>query len=226
MAAIKRVIKGEVPGNGELAMGTEVFVENGTGYDLYIGDSSNSPVLVSENQFLQSGDFLEDSDIVDNLTSTDTDKPLSANQGKVLNDSKADSIHTHSQLHDQNSDTKLDDGQANEVTAAELRSHLDSTNDPHDTRNVSVTSKSSGWTFSSSDSDVIEFTGSSNVDATVPTNIPFPMAVRQAGTGVVTIKEGSGVTLTRGDVQTNGQYSWLVIIPVSSNTYDIIGGVA
>lgn len=31
--------------------------------------------------------FIKKSDIVDNVTSTDTDKPLSANQGKVLNES-------------------------------------------------------------------------------------------------------------------------------------------
>ena len=30
--------------------------------------------------------YIEKSNIVDNLTSTDTDKPLSANQGKILND--------------------------------------------------------------------------------------------------------------------------------------------
>ncbi|WP_234571728.1 hypothetical protein [Rhodohalobacter sp. 614A] len=88
MAAIKRVIVSSVPGS--LAEGTEVFVENGSGLDLYIGNSSNNPVLVSANQFLQSGDVVEVSDIVDNLASTDTDKPLSANQGKVLNDAKAD----------------------------------------------------------------------------------------------------------------------------------------
>jgi len=34
--------------------------------------------------------------------------------------------------HTQNSDTKLDNGQPNEVTSADLRSHLDNTNDPHD----------------------------------------------------------------------------------------------
>lgn len=88
MAAIKRIILSSVPGT--LAEGTEVFVEDGAGgLDLYIGNSSNTPVLVSANQFVQSADVVEVSDIVNNLTSTDTDKPLSANQGKVLNDTKA-----------------------------------------------------------------------------------------------------------------------------------------
>lgn len=92
MAAIKRVIRTTVPGT--LAEGTEVFVKNGSGLDLYIGNSSDNPVLVSANQFVQSGNFVEVSDIVDNLSSTDTDKPLSANQGKTLNDSKAEKNQT------------------------------------------------------------------------------------------------------------------------------------
>ncbi|WP_234571726.1 hypothetical protein [Rhodohalobacter sp. 614A] len=99
MTAIKRIILPSVPGT--LAEGTEVFVEDGSGgLDLYIGNSSNNPVLVSANQFAQSGDVIEVSDIVDNLTSNDTDKPLSANQGKVLNNNKANlsSTNTFSDL--------------------------------------------------------------------------------------------------------------------------------
>ena len=38
--------------------------------------------------------FVKKSDITDNLTSTDTNKPLSAKQGKALNDGKADTNHT------------------------------------------------------------------------------------------------------------------------------------
>lgn len=38
--------------------------------------------------------FVKKADIKDNLTSTDTDKPLSAYQGKLLNDGKADTNHT------------------------------------------------------------------------------------------------------------------------------------
>ena len=34
----------------------------------------------------ESADLLRTGDVIDNLTSTDTDKPLSANQGKVLKD--------------------------------------------------------------------------------------------------------------------------------------------
>lgn len=42
----------------------------------------------------QSGNnVLDTSDIVDNLTSTDTDKPLSANQGKILNNKIIDNTH-------------------------------------------------------------------------------------------------------------------------------------
>lgn len=39
--------------------------------------------------------FVKKADIQDNLTSTDTNKPLSAKQGKQLNDNKASITHTH-----------------------------------------------------------------------------------------------------------------------------------
>ena len=40
--------------------------------------------------------------------------------------------------HTQNSDTILDEGETNEVTAADLRDHLDSTSDPHDMQDNQV----------------------------------------------------------------------------------------
>lgn len=62
--------------------------------------------------------ILKQANIVNNVTSTSIIQPLSANQGKVLKD-LIDGIHA------QNSDTILDEGNANEVTAAALRTHLD-----------------------------------------------------------------------------------------------------
>ena len=46
-------------------------------------------------------------DIVDNLTSTDTDKPLSANQGKVLKDGKIDKTSITTTISDTPSDGKV-----------------------------------------------------------------------------------------------------------------------
>lgn len=46
---------------------------------------------------------------------------------------KAATSHTHAQLHNQNSDTLLASGTGNEVSAADLRAHLDSTANPHTT---------------------------------------------------------------------------------------------
>ena len=58
--------------------------------------TNNSGFITSSNL----SNYLQQSDVKDNLTSTDTNKPLSANQGKQLKtlvDGKANSEHTHSQ---------------------------------------------------------------------------------------------------------------------------------
>lgn len=64
--------------------------------------------------------ILKQADLVNNLSSTDTSKALTAAQGKVLNDSIT-AIHT------QNTDTTLATGTASAVTAIDLRNHLDNT---------------------------------------------------------------------------------------------------
>ena len=51
---------------------------------------------------------------------------------EVALESTVDSTHT------QNSDTKLDDGEINEVTSTDLRTHLDSVADPHDMQDNQV----------------------------------------------------------------------------------------
>ena len=50
---------------------------------------------VVEAVYIAIAEKVSTQDIVDNLTSNDTDKPLSAKQGKVLQDSKANSTHNH-----------------------------------------------------------------------------------------------------------------------------------
>ena len=59
-------------------------------------------------------------DIVDNLTSTDTDRPLSANQGKVLNEAISDKANST----DVYTKTESD---ANFVSATQLKQHTDDT---------------------------------------------------------------------------------------------------
>ena len=60
--------------------------------------------------------FVKKTDIKNNLTSTDTDKPLSANQGKVLNDGKVDKVSGKGLSKNDFTDTykgKLDDLDSN-----------------------------------------------------------------------------------------------------------------
>ena len=109
------------------------LISNGTNYDMYVLSSDGSVVPLGtsdvdlsnyytktevDNDFLKKTDAtstyatiatvdgkVDKTDIVDNLTSTDTDKPLSANQGKVLKDS----IPTNKEVLDKLSEN--DDGE-------------------------------------------------------------------------------------------------------------------
>ena len=65
--------------NGEIFEGMTVYIT-----DDYTGDGADLSVY-AKNEYVD-GTFVAKTDIVDNLESTDTDKPLSANQGKVIND--------------------------------------------------------------------------------------------------------------------------------------------
>ena len=51
--------------------------------------------------------YVKKTDIVDNLTSTDTDKPLSANQGKILNDKKVDKTDITTTINSTSTDTQV-----------------------------------------------------------------------------------------------------------------------
>ena len=64
-----------------------LFAKEDGWYD--IDDSGNERKIISEDDL-----STEIPEVIDNLTSTDTEKALSANQGKVLNDGKADKATT------------------------------------------------------------------------------------------------------------------------------------
>ena len=94
------------------------LISNGTNFDMYVLSSDGSVVSLgtsevdlsnyytkteTDSDFLKKTDAtstyatittvdgkVNKTDMVDNLTSTDTNKPLSANQGKILNDKKLD----------------------------------------------------------------------------------------------------------------------------------------
>ena len=65
--------------NGEIAEGMTVYIT-----DDYTGDGADLS-LYATTEYTNST-FIPKTDVVDNVTSTDTDKPLSAKQGKELND--------------------------------------------------------------------------------------------------------------------------------------------
>lgn len=62
----------------------------------YSSDTESYPTVKAVKGAL--ADKVNVSDIKDNLTSSDTDKPLSAKQGKALNDNKAASNHVHGNI--------------------------------------------------------------------------------------------------------------------------------
>ena len=53
------------------------------------------------------GTKVDKTDIVDNLTSTDTDKPLSAKQGKILNDNKVNKTSITTTIDNSSTDTQV-----------------------------------------------------------------------------------------------------------------------
>jgi hypothetical protein len=63
-----------------------------------------------------------------------------------------------------------------------------------------------------------------SVYITTAVTLSDPVAIEQAGAGTVTITSGAGVTLN-GSVRTPGQYLSIMIMPVGSNSYTILGGV-
>jgi len=90
-------------GDGTTGQKVGDFIDNGDGtYYIDIASSGVYTVLVNgviqtelQSIFIAVDDTLTTSDVVNNLVSTDTDKPLSAAMGKILQDNKADINHTH-----------------------------------------------------------------------------------------------------------------------------------
>ncbi len=83
----------DTSGNAILDSSGNIQANSFTG-SLDFSNLENLPTLVSGSEQISFDDIsdkptiLKEADVVDNLTSTDTDKPLSANQGKVLEDGK------------------------------------------------------------------------------------------------------------------------------------------
>ena len=70
--------------------------------------------------------ILKQSDIVDDLTSTDTTKPLSANQGKILNESKQDTLVSGSNIKTINSHSLVGGGDIRDIGERRTRNNITS----------------------------------------------------------------------------------------------------
>ena len=167
-----------------------------------------------------------------------------------------DIIDSLSASHTQNTDTILDEGGANEVSAVDIKTHIDDT-DIHfeksdvtksdvglsnvdntsdetviaEARKVEITLKLSAWTFSMSEGDYYRYIGSGAVNATVPNNTSVAYPV---GTVITIFQSGAGAVtanpasevLVNGDRKTAGQNKAIQLVKVGMNVWDCIGGVA
>lgn len=61
------------------------------------------------------------------------------------------------------------------------------------------------------------------IDVAIPTGAS--LTIEQTGAGAFTVTAGSGVTL-HGNVLSNGQYTIIVLVKTSINTWTCIGGTA
>lgn len=95
------------------------YTESGV-YDVKIGSSGAGHAYQDELRgiYLVGDDGLTTADIVDDLVSTDTDKPLSANQGKELQDNKAEA----SDLSDHEAEANPHSGSASSTPGTGLTS--------------------------------------------------------------------------------------------------------
>ena len=167
-----------------------------------------------------------------------------------------DVIDSLSASHTQNTDTILDEGGANEVSAVGIKTHIDNT-DIHfeksdvtksdvglsnvdntsdetvisEARKVEITSKSAAWTLSLAEGDYYRFTGASDVNATVPQNssVAYPV-----GTVITILQAGAGTVTANpasgvtvnGDRKTADQNKAIQLVKIDTNIWDCIGGVA
>lgn len=170
--------------------------------------------------------ILKEAEIVDNLVTVSTTAPLSANQGKVLKDLLDANIFTP------NLDTKLDEGNANEVTAAELRTHLDNA-DLHRVIADGATSATGLWSStkinseltSKSDSghthgqlhnqgtDVALATGTGNEVSAADLRLHLDSITNPHATTITQTVTAAGTSLTKGTVYVSNGNN-LVALPV------------
>lgn len=92
-----------------------------------------------------------------------------------------------------------------------------------DVRNVAVRTVTAATTIVNTD-EYVRVNSATAVSQPIPSGMPT-LTIMQIGAGQVTVTAGSGVTLT-GRFKTASQYSAITVIPTSSTTYDVIGGVA
>lgn len=92
-----------------------------------------------------------------------------------------------------------------------------------DLRNVGVRTVTAATTIVNTD-EYVRVNSAGAVSQPIPASMPT-ITIMQIGAGQVTVTPGSGVTLT-GRFKTASQYSAITVIPTSSTTYDVIGGVA
>lgn len=123
--------------------------------------------------------------------------------GKLLQDSgilSSDVSTAVTNSHVQNSDIKLDDGNANEVTAADLRSHLDSTSNPH---SVTATQVGLGSVTDDAQLKAADLDIDGTLAANSDTKIPSQQAVKEyvdsfKFSAIQYIFDGGGVVITTG----------------------------
>ena len=98
-----------------------------------LGDGENHPIDAVTVGGKSASEYLTNSDIVDALTFTNTDKALSANQGKVLNDSinnVANSVNTKAPIASPAFTGTATVAAGTNYTTAKLRNIVLSTADP------------------------------------------------------------------------------------------------
>lgn len=237
--------------------------------------------------------ILKEADVIDNLSTPDATKPLSANQGVQLlnqiqliptpqtstvlaqgtadevtavdlrshldntnihfeiNDGtstpsatwsstkislelsqKADVSHGHAQLHDQNVDVALSLGSANEVTAIDLRAHLDNLTNPHSTTLRQVVDQSGlptskGVLYSSNGTSLVGLTAGVDgqvlkLNSATTSGLEWASDIGEINT---ISNQGSGASLVIGksgvDLQLRALNSTSSVLPLNINANNI-----
>lgn len=168
--------------------------------------------------------LLRTTDVINNLISTAADKPLSALQGKTLKD-------LYDAIPSINSATILDQGGLNEVSALELRTHLDDTSIHFTEASIDHTNilNNGSYTHAQIDSHIadstVHFTEASvdhnnilNVGSNTHVQIDAHISntANPHDTGLAQVISSDGISLTKGNILvSNG--SGYVVFPVGSD---------